>query len=263
MTKKLIGLTILIISVFIHSMVFATPSTTYWTPATTDIQPYGVLHIGNDDYFTVFRNGDKGAGAFPNDFGLTLGILPFEKLQMEIGVDLLEPSLDPDTASDNPLFFNAKIGTPEGSLFSGSPALNLGIFNVGTKSKVTNQNVVDFLVGKTIPGIGRLFAGLYYGNPATLLDKDGMRENTGFMVGFDHGFLPTRDAKGNEYNKLVLAADYASGKNAIGGGGAGLYYYFTKDISLLTGPVWFNEEAINGKWKWTIQVDINLDIFSK
>jgi hypothetical protein len=26
---------------------------------------------------------------------------------------------------------------------------------------------------------------------------------------------------------------------------------------LLVGPVWFNEEAINGRWKWTIQLDIN------
>jgi hypothetical protein len=38
----------------------------------------------------------------------------------------------------------------------------------------------------------------------------------------------------------------------------GLYYYFTKNIDLLTGPVWFNDEGINGKWKWTVQLDINL-----
>ena len=67
----------------------------------------------------------------------------------------------------------------------------------------------------------------------------------------------------DEYNKLVLAADYASGNNVLGGGGVGVYYYFTKDISLLTGPVWFNEQDINGKWKWTIQLDINVDVLSK
>ncbi len=84
------------------------------------------------------------------------------------------------------------------------------------------------------------------------------------MVAFDHGFLPVKDKDGNdEYNKLVLAADYASGNNVIGGGGVGVYYYFTKDISLLTGPVWFNEQDINGKWKWTIQLDINVDVLSK
>ena len=37
------------------SMASATPSTTYWTPATMDIQPFGILHIGVDNYFTVFR----------------------------------------------------------------------------------------------------------------------------------------------------------------------------------------------------------------
>ena len=232
----------------------ATPSTTYWTPATTDIQPYGVLHIGVDNYFTVFRKAKNGGGSFPTDFGLTLGVLPFEKLQMEIGADLLE-------SSDYPLFFNAKLGTPEGSLFSGSPALTAGIFNVGTRKDVTNQNIVHFMAGKTIPVLGRLFAGYYIGNDEVLVDKDGDKENTGFMVAFDHGFMPVKDKEGNEYNKLVLAADYASGENAIGGGGAGLYYYFTKDISLLTGPVWFNEEAINGKWKWTIQLDINVPLF--
>ena len=107
------------------SIVFATPSTTYWTPATTDIQPFGILHLGVDNYFTVFRKTNEGASAFATDVGLTIGVLPFEKLQMEVGIDLLEPT-------DHPISFNAKIGTPEGSLFNGSPALNLGIFNVGT-----------------------------------------------------------------------------------------------------------------------------------
>jgi len=83
------------------------------------------------------------------------------------------------------------------------------------------------------------------------------------MVAFDHGFLPVKDKEGNEFNRIVFAADYASGNNAIGGGGFGLYYYFTKDISLLTGPVWFNDQGINGKWKWTTQLDINVPVFGK
>ncbi|MBI4607206.1 MAG: hypothetical protein HY721_35020 [Planctomycetes bacterium] len=103
-----------------------TPSTMYWTPATTDVQPFGVLHIGVDNYFTVLRKASDGAGAFGTDVGLTLGVLPFEKLQMEVGVDLVEPT-------DDPLFFNAKLGTPESSLFTHSPALNAGVFNIGTE----------------------------------------------------------------------------------------------------------------------------------
>lgn len=239
--------------VLLSGSAFATPSTTYWTPMTTDIQPYGVLHIGVDNYFTVFRKAKDGGGSLPTDFGLTMGVLPFEKVQMEVGVDLLE-------SSNYPLYFNAKIGTPEDSIFKGSPTLQIGIFNVGTKTNVTNYNIVHAVIGKTIPSLGRISIGPYIGNKKVLIDKDGKKENTGFMVAFDRGFVPVKDKAGNEYNKLVLAADYASGKNAIGGGGVGLYYYFTKDISLLTGPVWFNEEAINGKWKWTIQLDINVDL---
>lgn len=233
----------------------ATPSTTYWTPATTDIQPFGVLHIGVDNYFTVFRKAADGAGSLPTDVGLTMGVLPYEKIQMEIGVDLLEPS-------DYPLFFNAKLGTPEQVLFKESPALNLGIFNVGTQKDVTDQNIVYGLVGKTIPVLGRVHAGFYAGNGKALVDKNGERENTGFMIGWDKPLLRVKDKDGKVlYDRLILAADYASGKNAIGGGGVGLYYFFTKDISLLTGPVWFNEESINGKWKWTVQLDINWGVF--
>ena len=252
-------LTIVVLSVsllFIAGIAHATPSTTYWTPMVMDIQTYGVLHIGVDDYFTVFRKTSSGAGSFPTDFGLTMGVLPFEKVQMEVGFDLLE-------SSDYPLFLNAKIGTPENSLFKGSPSLQLGIFNVGTEDKVTNQNIVFGVIGKTIPGVGRLAVGPYVGNSSVLRDSEGDKKNNGVMVAFDRGFIPVKDKDSHEYNKLVFAADYASGKNAIGGGGFGLYYYFTKDMSLLTGPVWFNDDGINGKWKWTIQLDINLPIFGK
>ncbi|MCX8116848.1 MAG: hypothetical protein N3G78_02805 [Desulfobacterota bacterium] len=236
----------------VNGMAFGTPTTTHWTPATTDIQPFGVLHLGVDNYFTVFQRARDGGSAFGTDIGLTIGVLPFEKLQLEVGIDYIEPT-------DHPVSFNAKLGTPENALFSGAPALNLGIFNVGTKKDVTNQNIVFGMVGKTIPILGaRLFAGPYIGNGKVLVDKNGKRENKGFMIGLDRGFFPAKDKEGNEYKKLVLVADYASGKNAIGGGGVGLIYYFTPNISLLTGPVWFNEKEINGKWKWTIQFDVNL-----
>jgi len=70
----------------------ATPSTTYWTPMTLDIQSYGVTHIGVDNYFSVGnKTSDEPAinNSFATDIGLTVGVLPFEKLQMEIGVDYL------------------------------------------------------------------------------------------------------------------------------------------------------------------------------
>src|SRR5437870_9212052 len=76
--------------------VFATPSTTYWTPATSDVQPFNVWHIGVDNYFRLYQTQqdiDKGQGAaLPTDVGLTVGVLPFEKLNMEVGIDYLAPA---------------------------------------------------------------------------------------------------------------------------------------------------------------------------
>lgn len=253
--KSKLSVAIVLVTLFISvGLAHATPSTTYWTPMTLDIQPYGVPHIGVDNYFTVGR---KSGQTFPTDVGITVGVLPFEKIQMEIGVDYL------GGPADYPWFFNAKIGTPEDSFFKGQPALEVGIFNVGTKASGpsrTDQDVVHFVIGKTLPAdLGRLSVGPYVGNHSALLSSKGESENTGFMVAYDKGFYPVKDKDGNvDYNKLVFAADYASGKNAIGGGGFGLYYYFTKNISILTGPVWFNDDGINGRWKWTAQLDINL-----
>lgn len=245
---------------------YATPSSTFWTPMTPDIQPYGVLHIGVDNYFTIDKKASDGGNphSFPTDAQLTLGVLPFEKLQMEVGVDYLGPS-------DYPWYFNAKIGAPEGVLFKGSPALEIGIFNVGTKSNDANQNngtdqdILYGVIGKTLPFIdGRLSVGPYIGNSAVMKNSlTGDNQNVGYMIAFDRGFLPVKDKEGNEFNRIVFAADYASGTNPIGGGGFGLYYYFTKDISLLTGPVWFNDTNFNGSWKWTIQLDINTPIFGR
>jgi hypothetical protein len=229
----------------------ATPSSTVWTNMTLDIQAFSVFHLGVDNYFTVFRDAEDGGGSFPTDLGLTVGILPFEKFQMEVGIDLVE-------ASDNPLFGNLKMGAPEGALWKGSPALQVGIFSVGTEAGVTDYNVVYGVIGKTIPGFGRISAGPYIGNDELLRSSQGKEEDSGFMVAFDRGFGPVDDGQGSRFNRFVLAADYASGDNAIGGGAVGLYYFFTPTISLLTGPVWFNDEGVNGEWKWTVQLDINL-----
>ena len=229
----------------------ATPSSSVWTPATTDVQAFRTLHVGVDNYFTVFRKAAEGAGDFPTAVGLTAGVLPSPKLQMEIGIDAVEPG-------DHPLYFNAKIGTPENALFKGAPALNLGVLNVGTESGTTDQNVVHAMVGRTLPGLGRLFAGGYVGNGEVLVDAQGDPARSGFMVAFDRGFALVQDAGGRTYHRLVLAGDYASGRNAVGGGGLGVSWYFAGNVSLLTGPVWFNERAINGEWKWTVQLDANV-----
>jgi len=207
-----------------------------------DIQAPGVLHLTNDDYITLGRNGPGSGGeAFPHDMGLTYGFRVGRRMQAEVGFDVLEPS-------NNPFYFNAKIGYAEGALSARAPALQLGLFNLAA-ARGANQSIVHLLSGKTLPNRqGRIHASLYLGNAGVLRSSSGGRRNTGFMLGYDRYLVP---------GKVMLAGDFASGKNAPGGGGVGLYYFFSPDIDLLVGPVWFNDKALNGATKFTAQIDVN------
>lgn len=161
-----------------------------------------------------------------------------------MGFDFLAPA-------DDPLYFNAKVGTPEGKLFDESPAWNIGLWNIGTKDEVTNYDIFQVTLGKTIPwNLGRIHIAGYFGLTETLetTASSGDGDRAGFMIGYDKYIWK---------DKIMFAADYATGKNAIGGGGLGLYYFFTPNISLLSGPVWFNDPDLNGDWKWTVQLDVN------
>jgi hypothetical protein len=175
----------------------ATPTTTYWTPAAMDIQAPGVWRITYDSYFAVGHKGPGDGGeSFPTDMGLTCGFGISRKVLGEAGFDVLEPT-------DHPLFFNAKIGYPEGALGLHAPALQVGLFNVGTKSGVTDQNIVHLIFGKTLPAKGgRLHASVYRGNRDCLRSSTGEVENTGFMVAYDRWL---------RLGKFMLAGDYASG----------------------------------------------------
>ncbi len=251
-------------------MAFATPSTTFWTPETLDIQPFGVVHLGIDNYFrTKFNPGD---GQFPTDLTLpTIGVLPFQKVQMEIGVDYF-------ATLAHPWLFNGKFGTPEGSFFKWQPAVEFGAYNVGKDfddyfpGNPFGQPRIDYdivygVVGKSIPHIGRFSVGPYFvTNQDALISQSlfwrgdtASIDDLGWMIAFDHGMLPKKDEKGAVlYNRMVLAADYQSGDNALGAVGGGVYWYFTPNISLLVGPTVFNDSTINGRWKMTTQLDINL-----
>ncbi len=242
----------LVALLFLAQPALATNSTTFWTPMTPDIQPFGVLHFGVDNYFSVERDSKN---VLPTDFTvLTVGLLPFKKVQMEVGADHIA-----NTA--HPWLFNGKIGSPENAWFDGSPALQVGVFNATKKFRTSraDANVFFAVVGKTLTRVGRFSIGPYWGNHATLLSCTGAAGNAGFMVAFDRGFLAVY-RNGAEYKRVILAADYASGKNAVGGGGAGVNYFLTRDISVLVGPAFFNDSGINGLWKITAQLDINLNI---
>lgn len=245
MRTTLLTITLCLLALGLTLPALATPTTTFWTPMSMDFQAPGVWHFGMDNYSTLGKNGTANGGeAFPIDYGLTVGKMLSPKISSEYGIDYFSPT-------DEPIYLNAKLGYAEGALSPTSPALELGLANFGLRRGVTNQDIAYLLYGKSLPnGLGRLMVSYYAGNAGVLKSSDGKVQNTGYMLAYDRPLIP---------GKLSLAADYASGKNAIGGGGVGLGISFNKDASVLIGPVWFNDQGINGKMKWTAQIDINFD----
>lgn len=233
----------------------ATPSTTFWAPSTASCQARGVPHVTYDTYF--WRGpavGSQGAPGYPIDTGLTAGVLPFNKLQAEAGFDLLLPSPEP-------LFLNAKLCTPESSLFAGSPGISFGFYNVGFKKDVTNYNVLHLMFQKNLPTGGYLAAGIYHGMNRTLFtNSDGKVVRTGAMIGAGSPDIQI-GLKG--LKKINLVADAQTGKNVLGAWGFGSNVYFADNVSLLVGPVFFldnNLQPGGSKYMWTAQLDIDIPL---
>jgi hypothetical protein len=239
----------------------ATPSTTFWTPATNYIQPYLVPHITYDTYVAEKKG-------FQNDYGLTIGLLPLEKLQAEVGIDSLMPGL----ASANVLL-NGKIGLPENALGEGIPGLSAGIYGLGFKSGVSDFDILHAEIGKTLPVIGNLTVGGYLGvgSDSLFLSSTGDKNKAGLMASWTS---PDININLPGLNKIVLLADVQTGKNAFGAVGGGIGLYFTPTIDILTGPVFFFDSnrttqlpgpglitgPTNPDWLWTVQLDVDFDL---
>ncbi len=239
--KKMI-LVFVMALVLTGSLLMATPSTVYWTPCTTYFQPFLKGHIGYDSYV-------RDNSMLSNDYGFTVGVLPFEKLQAEIGYDALLPVASPATFKDAN-YLNAKIGWNENTLLP--IGFSAGIFNVGFDTNVTDYDVMYAVIGKTIDNIGTIAIGAYTGNKKLLIDDNGKADNNGFMTSYTSP----------QIGKVILAADYMSGNNALSAWGAGVYYYFADNVTLLTGPVFPLSKQFAGsdKMMWTLQLDIDFDI---
>lgn len=229
----------------------ATPSTTVWAPATPALQGFGVLHLTYDSYFAS-------EGLYPVDLGLTMGILPWKELQLEVGVDVLYPTSNGDEGLSVPIYFNGKVGTPEDTFFAGQPGWSAGIYNAGVESDVTDYNVLYGVLGKTLGGAGTLSVGGYYGlNDTLLVDQDGEAAQAGLLASY---VSPAIDVP--RIDKVVLAADVQTGNNALGAVGAGVSIYFTPAVALLTGPVFFLEPEVQpgaSDWMWSAQLDVDID----
>lgn len=223
-----------------------TPSTECWAPSSADIQPYKVWHLTIDNYFTLGRAQGK-SGAFPTDIGLTVGVLPYKKLNLEVGFDWLEPGSG-NNLTRLPLFLNAKLGLPEGMLFPNAPAVAVGGYNFGVKKGTTDQNILYGAVTKSVPEAGRFSAGYYVGNGDILKDGTGKESSSGVLVAYDRPIVK---------DKLFVVGDWQSGKNAVGAAGFGLTYFFAPNVDVIFGYVVFNDNSVNGQDKVTTQLDIN------
>jgi hypothetical protein len=242
------------------SMAFATPSTQIWIPS-TDIQAYKTAHLNIDNYFRSGTNLSGGRDVNVLDIGPTFGILPFEKVQMEVGFDYLVIASNPN--DNHPFSGNFKLGTPEDSLFKNSPALAAGMYNIGSvQSKTTapvvisGQNIIYALAAKTLPAIGavpslgRISAGYYNGNERALATSNGGKDNDGILLSWDRSMSEISD-------KLWLAVDYQSGRNAAGALNFGGSWNFAKNVSVIFGYNVYNDHTMGGRNSFTTQLDIN------
>jgi hypothetical protein len=222
------------------SVAMATPSTQIWIPS-PDVKGFKDIHIDVDNYMRLSPKTDAGPNYY--NLGLSAGVLPFENIKLEVGMDMLMTGFQNDNQFDNhPFYFNTKLGTPEDAFgVKGLPAFAIGAYNLGTYDKPevgvsTRQNIVYGLVGKTLPVIGRLSAGAYYGSSralATTGNPSGTKNNSGIMASWDRSMPEISD-------KLWLAVDYMSGNNANGEISVGGSWAFSKQASVIVGVVFFN-----------------------
>lgn len=229
--------------VLLASTTFATPSTQIWIPS-TDIQPYGTVHLGIDQYIKVKKTdaGDMESTVINN--GLTVGVLPFEKIQLEVGIDWR----DIGGGHPYPWYYNVKLATPEGSLFEGSPAIAVGGYDFGTKQDVTDYNIVYALAAKTIGKAGRFSVGYYQGNDKLLVDADGKADETGILASWDRTISEISD-------KLWVAIDYMGGDNGYGAFSYGIAWKFAPNVGVILGYDTYNQDGLEDTA--TLQVDID------
>lgn len=233
----------------------ATPSSTYWAPSTASCQAWAIPHVTYDTYFRKGPGMNSGdANAYPADYGLTVGVLPFEKIQAEIGYDMLLPSENPD-------YINGKICTPESSLFEGSPAISFGIYGVGFKKNISDYNIVHLMLQKSLPVGGYIAIGGYHGFNKTLFaNSDGNIVQMGVIFAVTSADIQL-NRKG--LKKINFAADIQTGKNSYGAWGFGVNIFFADNVSMLTGPVFFLDRKAQPGGSdilWALQLDIDVPL---
>lgn len=235
------------------TVALATPSTQIWIPS-TDIQAFGVIHPGIDTYIKSMKN-STGRETTLTDLGPTLGVLPFDTIQAEVGFDYRY--MGSPAADDSPIYLNAKVGIPEDKLAKFFPAIAVGVYDIGFATNVTNNNLVYGLIAKTLPIIGRVSIGYFTGNPNSiaLMDKNGKASNSGLLASIDRSMTEISD-------KLWLAIDYQGSNSSYGALSFGGSWKFAPNVSVLVGYDLYSYDPASVKPTVTFQLDIDTDIFA-
>jgi hypothetical protein len=226
---------------------FATASTHIWAPS-TDVQAYKKWHLTADFYVPTESNSD---GIRPNTItnsGLTIGILPFKKLNAEVGFDHKSGY---GTLDKYPMYFNAKIGVPEGAYGEFFPAVAFGIYDIGTKEDKTDSNVFYGKVAKTITlggiNLGRFSTGYFVGN-SKLLIHSGKKDNRGVLLAWERVMSEISD-------KLWLCVEYQGSRSSYGAMNYGFSWKFADNVSVIFGYQIYNDVDLANTF--TIQTDID------
>ncbi len=144
----------------------------------------------------------------------------------------------------------------EGSLFADSPAIAIGMYNIGSSQSVevapgvtSGQNIAYALLAKSF-FIGRFSAGYYQGSKRALVDTNGNKSNDGALLSWDRTMKEIND-------KLWLAIDYQSGHNVDGALNFGAAWNFASNVSVIFGYDAYTEKKLAGTNTFTTQLDIN------
>ena len=228
---------------------FSTASTHIWAPS-TDVQAYGVWHITADMYAAVKNDAAGNRVPTITNVGLTVGVLPLKRINVEIGLDHKSGlgALD-----SYPMYGNLKIGVPENAIGNGAPAVAVGVFDVGTKSDATDYDVIYGKIARTFSAggfsLGRFSAGWFAGNEKLLLDGKGDKDNSGLLAAWERTVTEISD-------KLWICVEYMGTESVYGSFNVGASWKVADIDSVLGGyEIYNNDNLVDTA---TLQVDIDI-----
>ena len=242
----------------------ATPTTLIWAPS-TDIQPYGKIHLNIDNYTPVTSRDHNDNQLYVQQvYGPTFSLLSDKlennllgKLWSPLGKVMAETGFDYKKGfghflDEFPVYFHFKLGVPEDAYFKYMPAFAIGSYDMGYKHNYTNNNVWYFRAARTVSvgkfNLGRFSAGYFNGNGRLLRDKNGQRDNSGPMIAWERTISEISD-------RLWVCVDYQGTQSSYGAINYGFAWKFNNNISAILGYDIYNNP--NSKNTVTFQLDVD------